>query len=76
MAAAMSVAISAIASRTPILQGAAIIRACTLNVGAAPAQFAWRLGCGGSSFSAEGNFLLFDTTRHHSTFFTRGNGVT
>ncbi len=33
--------------------------------------------CGGSSFSAEGNFLLFDTTASGitSTFFTRGNGV-
>jgi outer membrane receptor protein involved in Fe transport len=55
-----------------ILQGARDYSRCTLNVGGGLGSHGG-VACGGSSFSAEGNFLLFDSGT--STFFTRGDGV-
>ena len=55
-AAAMSWAISAIASRTPFFRAQRDYSACTLNAGGALGSPPG-VACGGSSFSAEGNFL-------------------
>ena len=54
-----------------ILQGNRDYSACTLNV-PGPLGSNGGQACGGSSFSAEGNFLLFHDGS--STFFTRGTG--
>ncbi len=53
-----------------ILQGERDYSACTLNVGGGLGERPRGIACGGSSFSAEGNFLLFDNGTQ--TFFTRG----